>query len=73
MMTSDDFYDFAKESDKFLNTAPIKISNLSWIRISRDDFPMIKLGKHSIHLNLGNYTIYSKKDTHLSQSKRSRP
>lgn len=42
MMTSDDFYDFAKESDTFLNTAPIKISNLSWIRISRDDFPMIK-------------------------------
>ncbi|KAL4090146.1 hypothetical protein QTP88_025045 [Uroleucon formosanum] len=42
MMTSDDFYDFAKEADTFLNTAPIKISNLSWIRISRDDFPMIK-------------------------------
>lgn len=38
MMTSDDFYDFAKESDTFLNTAHIKINNLSWIRISRDDF-----------------------------------
>lgn len=42
MMTADDFYDFAKESDSFLNTTPIKISTLSWIRISRDDFAMIK-------------------------------
>lgn len=42
MMTSDDFYDFAKECDTFLNTAPIEISTLSWICISLDDFSMIK-------------------------------
>lgn len=42
MMKDEDFFDFSAECDKFLNTTPIKISTLNWIRLSRADFPLIK-------------------------------
>ncbi|KAF6212564.1 hypothetical protein GE061_013089 [Apolygus lucorum] len=37
-----DFKDVARCSDTFLNTAGLKISTVSWIQISRAEFPTIK-------------------------------
>lgn len=37
-----DFKDIARCSDTFLNTAGLKISTVSWIQISRAEFPTIK-------------------------------
>ncbi|GFQ78871.1 uncharacterized protein TNCT_122361 [Trichonephila clavata] len=43
MMKEEDFYDIFAQCDTFLNTSPIKISTASWIKISRENLPIIQV------------------------------